>query len=170
MFSTILRRSSVSDPLSTYLHDHLGGAKAAIDLLQAMQDDHDDQTLKDFAANLLIEVRADRDTLQRLAETVGSGSNALKEFSGWFAEKVTRLKLGQGSGGDFGTFEALEFLALGVRGKMGMWQALDVAAVEDPRLSGRDFKQLAARAEAQYQQVEQKRMQFAKTALRVNHA
>jgi hypothetical protein len=158
----------MSDPLSTYLHDHLGGAKAAIDLLEAMRDGHKDQPQKNFAASLLIEVQADRDTLQRLAEKVGSGSSALKEFSGWLAEKVTRLKLGQGSGGDFGTFEALEFLALGVRGKMGMWQALDVAAVGDTRLSGCDFKQLAARAEAQYQQVEQNRMQAAKTALQPN--
>jgi hypothetical protein len=155
----------MSDPLSTYLHDHLGGAKAAIDLLEAMRDGHKDQPLKDFAAYLLVDVQADRDTLQRLADKVGSGSNALKEFAGWFAEKATRLKLGQGSGGDFGTFEALEFLALGVRGKMGMWQALEVAAVGDTRLSGCDFKHLAARAEAQYQQVEQKRIQAAKTAL-----
>jgi hypothetical protein len=158
----------MSDPLSTYLQDHLGGAKAAIDLLEAMRDGHKDQHLQNFAAHLLIEVQADRDTLQRVAEKVGGGFNMLKEFSGWFAEKVTRLKLGQSSGGDFGTFEALEFLALGVRGKMGMWQALGVAAVGDARLRGCDFKQLAARAEAQYQQVEQKRMQAAKTALELN--
>jgi hypothetical protein len=75
------------------------------------------------------------------------------------------LKLGQGSGGSFGTFEALEFLALGVRGKMAMWQALEVAASGDARLGGYDFKQLAARAEAQYEQVEQKRIQTAKIAL-----
>jgi hypothetical protein len=161
----------MSDPLSTYLHDHLGGAKAAIDLLETMRDGHKDQPLKDFAASLLIEVQADRDTLQRLAEKVGSGSNALKEFSGWLAEKGTRLKLGQGSGGDFGTFEALEFLALGVRGKMGMWQALAVAAEGDTRLSGWcDFEQLAARAGSQYEQVEQKRMQAAKTALEPNRS
>lgn len=158
----------MSDPLSTYLHDHLGGAKAAIDLLEAMRDGHKDQALRDFAANLLVEVQADRDTLLRLAEKVGSGSNALKELSGWFAEKVTRLKLGQGSGEDLGTFEALEFLALGVRGKMGMWQALDVVAAGDTRLSGYDFRHLAARAEAQYEQVEQKRMQAAKIALELN--
>jgi hypothetical protein len=155
----------MSDPLATYLHDHLGGAKAAIDLLEEMRNHQEEQPLKDFAANLLIEVQADRDTLQRLAEEVGGGSNLFKEFTGWAAEKATRLKLGQGSGGDFGIFEALEFLALGVRGKMGMWQALDVAAPGDTRLSGCDFKRLVQRAEAQYQQVEQQRMQAAKTAL-----
>jgi hypothetical protein len=153
------------DPLATYLHDHLGGAKAAVDLLDAMRDRQKDQGLREFAAKLLIQVQADRDTLQRLAERVGNGSNLLKEFTGWAAEKVTRLKLGQGSGGDFGTFEALEFLALGVRGKMGMWRALEVAATGDTRLSGCDFRELATRAEEQYEQVEQTRMQVAKNAL-----
>jgi len=155
----------MSDPLATYLHDHLGGAKAAIDLLEAMRDHQKDKPLGDFAAHLLAEVQADRDTLRRRAEKVGGGSNVIKEFTGWLGEKTTRLKLGPESANPFATFEALEFLALGVRGKLGMWQALDVAADDDPRLSGFDFNQLAARAEAQYQQVEQQRMQTAKIAL-----
>jgi hypothetical protein len=155
----------MSDPLATYLHDHLGGARAAIDLLEAMRDRQKDKLLSDFAAHLLTEVQADRDTLQHLAENAGSGSNVLKELTGWLAEKVTRLKLGQGSGQAFGLFEALEFLALGVRGKMGLWQALDVAAASDTRLSGYDFKHLTARAEKQYQQVEQQRLRAAEIAL-----
>lgn len=155
----------MSDPLATYLHDHLGGAKAAIDLLEAMRDHQKDKPLGDFAANLLAEVQADRDTLQRLAEKIGGGSNVIKELTGWVGEKATRLKVGPDSGNPFATFEALEFLALGVRGKLGMWQALDVAAANDPRLSGYDLKQLAARAETQYQQVEQQRMQIANIAL-----
>ena len=156
----------MSDSLATYLHDHLAGAKAGIDLLEAMRDHQKDQELRDFAVYLLAEVQADRDTLGHLAEKVGSGSNVLKEFAGWFSEKATRLKLGQGSGEDFGTFEALEFLALGVRGKMAMWQALDVAAASDTRLAGYDFKRLAASADSQYQKVEQQRLQAARAALR----
>jgi hypothetical protein len=155
----------MSDPLATYLHDHLGGAKAAIDLLEAMRDHQKDEPLGDFAANLLAEVQADRDTLQRLAEKAGGGSNVIKEFTGWLGEKATRLKVAPDSADPFATFEALEFLALGVRGKLGMWQALDVAAANDRRLSGYEFKPLAARAETQYQQVEQQRMQVAKIAL-----
>jgi hypothetical protein len=41
----------MSDPLATYLHDHLGGAKAAIDLLQAMRDHQEDKPLGDFKMN-----------------------------------------------------------------------------------------------------------------------
>ena len=156
----------MSDSLATYLHDHLGGAKAAIDLLEAMGDQQKDEQLRDFAVYLLAEVQVDRDKLRDLAEKVGSGSSNLKEFAGWLSEKATRLKLGQGSGEDFGTFEALEFLALGVRGKMGMWQALDVVEASDTRLAGYDFKQLAASADSQYQKVEQQRLRFARLAFR----
>jgi hypothetical protein len=155
----------MSDPLATYLHDHLGGAKAAIELLEVMRDRHKDKPLGDFAAHLLTEVQADRDTLQRLAEKVGGGSNLIKEFTGWLGEKATRLKFSPDSSNAFETFEALEFLALGVRGKLGMWQALDVTAPDNPRLSGYDFKQLAAKAETQYEDVEQQRKQTAKLAL-----
>ena len=38
----------MSDSLSTYLHDHLGGAKAAIDLLEAMRDGHERSAPKGF--------------------------------------------------------------------------------------------------------------------------
>jgi hypothetical protein len=50
-----------------------------------------------------------------------------------------------------------------------MWQALDVVAAGDKRLTGYDFRQLAGRAEAQYEQVEQRRLQAAKIALEPNH-
>jgi hypothetical protein len=155
----------MNDPLATYLHDHLGGAKAAIELLEAMRDRQRGKPLGDFAVHLLADVEADRDTLQRLAEKVGGRSNAIKEFTGWLGEKAARLKLSPDSDNALETFEALEFLTLGVRGKLGMWQALDIAATNDPRLSGYDFKQLAARAETQYQEVEQQRKQIAKLAL-----
>lgn len=155
----------MNDPLATYLHDHLSGAKGAVDLLEKMLDHHRDRPLGEFARQLLAEVKADRDTLQELAEKVGSGSNVFKEFTGWLGEKTTRIKVGEVAG-DFGTFEALELLALGVLGKMGLWRALDVAAAEDQRLMGYNFKELASRADRQHQLVERQRLEFATTALR----
>jgi hypothetical protein len=155
----------MSEPLAIYLHDHLGGAKAAIDLLHAMRERKQNHSLGEFAARIVVEVEADRDTLRGLADKIGSGSSVIKEFSGWFSEKVTRLKLGEGAGGDFGEFEALEFLALGVLGKRGLWQALDVTSASDQRLHGYDFKQLANRAEMQHAEIERHRLQLAKSAL-----
>jgi len=70
-----------------------------------------------------------------------------------------------GLSGDFGTFEALEFLALGIQGKLSLWHALQVVAVLDSRLRGLDFNALIAKAEAQYTKVEERRLALASTAL-----
>ncbi len=156
----------MNDPLATYLHDHLAGADFAIDLLGTMKDRHQHQPLGQFAAQLLGEVTQDRDTLLHFAEKVGSGTNALKEFTVWVGEKASRVKLGGGVKGEFGTFEALEFLALGVQGKLSLWHALQVIAASDARLGGLDLELLIVRAEAQYAQVEEQRLASAATALR----
>jgi hypothetical protein len=75
-------------------------------------------------------------------------------------EKATRLKLG--SGNDlFSTFEALEFLTLGILGKEALWRALKSAAPSESRLRGYDFNSLAVRAHTQYEKVEQQRLAFA---------
>jgi hypothetical protein len=156
----------MNDPLATYLHDHLAGADFAIDLLQAMKSRYQDHPLGIFAGQLLTEVTQDRDTLQRLADGAGTGSNVLKELTAWLGEKASRVKLGAGASGEFGTFEALEFLALGVQGKLSLWHALRAAAPSDARLSGVNLEQLIARAKAQYAQVEDQRLISAETALR----
>jgi hypothetical protein len=156
----------MSDPLVTYVHDHLAGAVAAIDLLETLRDQHAGEPLGQFAAEVLVEVEADREVLQGLAERVGAEPSPLKEAVGWLGEKVSRLKIGRRSAGEFGTFEALEALALGIMGKLGLWRALAAVAATDARLHGMDFDQLAARAQAQHARVEARRLEIARTALR----
>ena len=41
----------MSDPLTTYLQDHLAGALQAIELLKAMSDGHAGEPLGQFATN-----------------------------------------------------------------------------------------------------------------------
>jgi hypothetical protein len=43
----------------------------------------------------------------------------MKEWGAWMGEKVSRLKLKHGQGDGLGTFEALEFLVVGIHGKWG---------------------------------------------------
>jgi hypothetical protein len=159
-----MRKIPMSDPLVTYLEDHKAGAGLAIDLLQAMKARHDDESLRQFAASILVLVQEDEETLRSLAKHIGAGSNILKEAAAWVGEKASRVKLGAGSSGAFGTFEALEFLALGIQGKLSLWHALEVVSVSDSRLSGVDFETLIARASAQYRKVEERRLALAKTA------
>jgi hypothetical protein len=124
---------------------------------------HDEgEPLGQFAKSLLADIEADRDVLRGLTERVGIGSSAFKELTGWLSEKVSRVKLGGRSPSRFDTFEALEFLQLGIHGKWALWQALAAVAATDERLRGMDFLRLATRAATQESQVEQQRLQAAR--------
>ena len=153
------------DPLATYLHDHLAGAMHAVELVEAMRDEYSDKPLGQFAARILGEIESDRAVLKNLADRVGAGSSSFKELTAWFGEKLSRLKLRRGGEYGLGLLESLQFLALGIRGKLALWDALAVVADSDPRLQGTDFEQLAARAESQFVIVEQLRLETARTAL-----
>src|SRR5512140_437182 len=65
--------------------------------------------------------------------------------------QMSAFKLGTG---DFGTFEALEVLTLGVRGKRALWRALAAVAKTDARVRGVDYEQLSTRAESRQARVE----------------
>jgi hypothetical protein len=156
----------MSDPLAIYLHDHLAGAALAIELLESMRDQHAGKPLGQFATGLLVEIEADRDVLRGLSERVGAGSNAFKELTAWLAERLSRVKLSGQRDGDLETFEALEFLQLGIHGKLALWRALAVAAATDARLKSTDFSRLAGRAKEQENSVEQQRLEAARTAFR----
>jgi hypothetical protein len=158
----------MNDPLSIYLQDHLAGAAHAIDLLEYMREQHSGDDLRDFASMLLLEIKADRELLLNLAERVGDGSSTLKKLAAQMSEKVARLKLSHHAGDGLGLLESLEFLALGIQGKLALWRALEAAARRDRRLLAMDFRQLAMRAERQHAIVEDRRLQVAYLILGVD--
>jgi len=151
----------MSDSLAVYLHDHLAGSSFAVELLEFLRDQHAGQRLGDSAAAILAEVEEDRKVLQEIIGRVGNHVPILKEASAWVGEKLSELKLRQGA---FGTFEAVEALALGIQGKLALWRALAIIAETDSRLRGVDFNQLAARAESQHSLAEELRLQAARAA------
>jgi hypothetical protein len=155
----------MNDPLTTYLQDHLAGSIHAIELLKAMREHHAGEPLGEFATDLLVEIESDRDVLANLTESLGGSVGGPKEWSAWLAEKVSRLKLKHGSGDDLGTFEALEFLVLGIHGKWALWRALSVLAACDSRLDGPNFGDLTNRAESQHARVDARRLSCARGAL-----
>jgi len=155
----------MAEPLVTYVNDHLGGARIALQLLEAMHDQHDDQQFRDFAGALLPEIQADDRTLRAIAEKIGSGPSAIKEVGGWLLEKAGRLKLGHTGSTDFAMFESLELLVLGIHGKLCLWKALLVASRSDSRLDEFNFQTLIDRAQQQYDVTESKRLNLAQTVL-----
>lgn len=155
----------MSNPLATYLHDHLAGAAFAIDLLKALQDHYSGEALGQLASGLLVEVEQDRESLQRIIDRVGKESPDLKQAAGWFAEKVSRLKLNHDHPDGLGTLQALETLALGIQGKLALWRALSAVPEIHNRIGKVDLEQLIVRAERQYTQAEESRLLVARTAL-----
>jgi len=130
----------VSDPLVAYLHDHLVASVHAIELL--------------------VEIEADREVLRKLGNQTGADSSGLRDLTAWLSEKVSRLKLGRGAGNGPETFEALEFLELGIQGKWALWRALAAVAAADSRLDGTDFDSLAACAESQQAKNKERRLEM----------
>lgn len=155
----------MSDPLITYMQDHLAGAMHAIEVLKAMRDHHKENPLGQFAAGILADVEADREVLAGLVQRAGATPGGVKEWSAWLAEKVSRLKLNHGSAEGLGTFEALEFLVTGIHGKWALWNALNEIKHSRPFLLDLNFETLIAGAESQHDQVNAKRLSLAPSAL-----
>ena len=148
----------MKSPLATYLHDHLAGATYALDLVQALRDHYKGQPLGELASQLHTEIAADKDTLEGIAESFGPAPDFIKNTAAWLSEKVSRLKLDHSKPTGLGTFEALEFLALGIHGKRAMWRALAEISGDEPALTDVDFASLIARAENQERLVEEQRL------------
>jgi hypothetical protein len=155
----------MSDALVTYINDHLGGAQMAVQLLEAMRNQNDEQEFRQFASVLLPEIEADDQTLRHIAEGIGPGPNAMKTVGGWLVEKASRIKLGHSGSTTFELFESLELLALGIQGKLSLWTALQAASVTDARLQKHDFETLQRRAQEQYAAVESQRIKLASVVL-----
>lgn len=158
--------TSDTHALPIYLQDHIAGAEHAIDLLERMRDGHADDRIGPFANELLTEVRKDFETLKQLSDAVGEGSSGLKNIASRVAEKVGRLKLDDGGRISFETFESLEFLVLGVHGKLALWRALEVASTLDVRLQGVDYSFLERRAVQQEETIDKERLALARSVFR----
>lgn len=157
------------DPLATYLHDHLAGARSALDVLHDLRDEHSGEPLGDFCAELMAEIEEDRAELENLASRVGGGVSRTKEAMARLGTRLSRPKLGRNLAGDFGIFQALEVIALGIQGKLALWRALSIAAETDARLRGLDFERLSNRAKEQHARVEERRLLRARAVFQPAH-
>jgi chromosome segregation ATPase len=151
--------------LATYLNDHLAGAAIAIQHLEHLEAKAED--IAPALAELREEIEEDRTKLRDLMRELGIAESATRKASAWVAEKTARLKMrvDDKSGGPLRRLESLEAVALGIHGKVALWQALSAAAEIAPALRGLDYDDLAARASDQRARVETLRLEAAKTAL-----
>jgi hypothetical protein len=154
-----------SDPLAIYLNDHLAGSTAGVELARRAASNNAGNEYGRVLSDIAREIEEDRATLEALMDRLDVGRDRVKTAAAWVMERAGRLK----PNGHLLTYsplsrlEELEFLLLGVSGKLSMWRALDHAIHE--RLGGIELSQLEARAESQRERLEALRLRAADEAL-----
>ena len=113
------------------------------------------------------QIQEDRNALTDLMRRLGIGADPLKRALAWWAEKLGRGKLNGSliSYSPLSRLEELEFLSLGVEGKLLMWLALRELADHDDRIAAVDLERLIRRARAQRRRLERHRLAAATEAL-----
>lgn len=153
--------------VATYLNDHLAGSVGALEILEKLESAHRGTPIGAAIGGLRVDIAEDQRELERLMEQLAVTRSLARQATAWLAEKAAALKLAldDPNGGTFRLFESLEALAIGVDGKLALWQALAVAADEAPDLRVLDYEVLTERAEDQRCRIEELRLDAAKHAL-----
>jgi hypothetical protein len=156
-------RSSV---LTTYLHDHLAGSVAALELLDLLLSNSPDRKGEPYHW-LRTEIEDDQQVLRQLIEREGGKESPVRKAAACLTEKLGRAKLqfDDPVHGELVTLEALEALGLGIQGKLALWHALEALAPSRPEFGTLDFPRLRGRALDQFDRVERLRLQAARAAL-----
>ena len=153
--------------LTTYLNDHLAGSVAALELLEHLIERHADMPWAGSLTKLRGEIEEDQTSLRDLLRRLGEQESATKKTLGWLSEKlgVARRTLSPGYEPELAMLEDLEALALGIRGKLGLWRALAIVTPAPAALRSLDLEHLQQRARNQYERVEALRLDVAKGVL-----
>ena len=152
--------------LGIYLNDHLAGSTVGLELSRRARDSNKDNEYGEVLERVAKEIEEDRETLQRLMKDLGVRRDHPKVAVAWVAEKFGRLK----PNGRLISYSPLsrlveaESLALGIAGKLSLWEALAEVAGEDARLDPEELRRLAERAERQRKEVWQLRQRAAAEA------
>ncbi len=152
----------MSEALTIYLHDHLGAANFAIELVKTWRRDSPAGEFRTFATTLLQAITRDRATLRQIVRKIGAHRDKPKELAGWIAEKASRFKLAHEADQHLARFEGLEILSLGILGKVALWKVLGQVSRRDARLRDFDFAALARQARLQFTAVEGRRLRTAR--------
>jgi hypothetical protein len=153
--------------LGIYLNDHLAGAAVGVGVARRLRkSNRGDAEMAQPLARVCAEIEADRTTLEGVMEQLGIRRGRVKPALAWVGERLGRLKPnGQLTGySPLSRLIELELLAVGITGKMQLWNGLRRALGE--RVGEFDFAQLAERAARQRDTVAELQLEAATRALR----
>jgi hypothetical protein len=149
--------------LLSYLKNHLAGSVAALELIDHLQGSPSPFDGRRFLEKLRDEISADQRVLQTLLHDLGGTESRVRGAGAWLTEKLGELKLriDDPHRHGLGYVEALETLALGIQGKLGLWTALEAVSDRIPELASLDLLTMRHRAREQYAMVEGRRLEAA---------
>ena len=155
------------DPLAIYLTDHLGGSTSGVELAKRTARSNQGTEFGGPLGRIASEIGEDREALQGIMHDLDVPPDHLKTSVAWAGEKVGRLKPnGQLTGySPLSRLLEIELLYTGVSGKLCLWRTLIEVAASEPRLSTARLEELAHRAEAQRDTLDDLRGRAAKDAL-----
>src|SRR5919206_583165 len=118
--------------LDVYLNDHLAGATTGVELAKRAASSNAGTEYGDVLSEIEHEIAEDRAALVRLMERFDIKQDRIKTTGAYIAEKVGRLKPNAHltSYSPLSRVVELEFLGLGVTGKLSLWRGLLAAEHE----------------------------------------
>ncbi len=154
--------------LSTYVHDHLAGAVAAITLMRSLEKEQDGKPVADFLGGLREQIEAEQEQLESISRLLPAATGVPRKVAAWLGEKTLELKLSLDGAGadDFRLFESLEVLSLGIAGKRLLWKTLALASQRNDKLANFDYKRLIALSTEQRRALEPYRLRAARNFLK----
>jgi hypothetical protein len=156
---------SSTEVLAAYLHDHLAGAEAGVEMARRLQERVAGTPEAAALGRLADDVEHDRDELRRLVDALGHSDHPLKRAAGWVAGKAHQLAVAEPLTRDehLSLLLQAETMALGIEGKLALWEALLAVVPEHPQLGEVDLARLAERAREQRKRVEVVRLAAARS-------
>ena len=153
--------------LGTYLNDHLAGSTVGVELAKRARGSNEGSEYGEALEKVAREIEEDRDTLKRLMDALEIKYDHPKMAAAWTGEKLGRLKPNGRllSYSPLSRLIELEMLALGITGKLSLWEALTEVADQDSRIDLAQLKELSQRAERQRAEVWKLRQRAASEAL-----
>ena len=143
------------EALVAYLHDHLGGADVALQVVERLRRTStsvDDRMLFEW---LYQQFDHDRATVESLVRRLGTSPASVKRIAGHVSGALLKFLAG-GARGDLAFFRTLEALAIGVQGKRCMWRALPFLR-PGLAVAGRTWPELESAALSQWEAIEERR-------------
>ncbi|MGI9016030.1 MAG: hypothetical protein ACR2HR_02810 [Euzebya sp.] len=153
--------------LAAYLNDHLAGSMAGRELASACAAENEGTDLGAFLSDLHLQIKQDQSTLQDIMSRLGVATDPLKEVGGWVLQKMGSLRFSTSLTGSahLSNLMQLETLAMGIQGKLCLWQALRDRTDVASELDGIDLADLVDRAERQLRELQEPRLNQAAHAL-----